>query len=373
MKCLLITNIFPPAIGGPATFIDLLAHKLVEKGHQVSVVCSREGQVVAPQRPFKVTRVDLAKRYSYEIKMRLVLLRELMSHSHILVNGLESYTFPLLKLLNKKAILKVVGDSVWERARNLGLTNLDIDEFQKIDISKEAYLAPIAAGRRAQLASAKRVVTPSEYLKQLVIGWGVGPEKVAVISNAVDISGEDTAIQVPKRTYPLRLIFVGRLTNWKGLETALLALAKTPNVELVVCGDGPELPLMVGLAKQVGVSERVKFLGRVSRPTVLAWLRSSDVAVLPSLYEGLSHSLLDALALGLPVIASRCGGNTELVQDGASGFLVPSQDPGAIASALSKLRDDAPLRHNMSLAAKALSSRYSLEGMINSYVELLGA
>ncbi|MBX7142927.1 MAG: glycosyltransferase family 4 protein [Oligoflexia bacterium] len=371
MKCLLITNIFPPAIGGPATFIDLLAHKLVEQGHQPSVVCSCEGQVPTTSRPFRVTRVDLSRRYSYEVKMRLTLLREITSHSRILVNGLEGYAFPILRLLGRHPLLKIVGDSVWERARNLGLTNLDIDQFQHSDVSNEPYLAPIARARRAQLAAAWKIVTPSEYLKGLVVGWGVNQDKVVVINNAVEAPTKESSIAIPQKSTSIRAIFVGRLTNWKGLETVLLALVNSPNVELVVCGDGSELPLMSGLARQLKVSERVKFLGRVSHPDVLAWLKSSDVAVLPSLYEGLSHTLLDALAHGLPVIASRCGGNPELVRDGISGFLVPPQNPAAICDALNTLRDNQTLRVSMGQAARAVSSNYSLHKMVTAYADLL--
>jgi glycosyltransferase involved in cell wall biosynthesis len=371
MKCLLVTNIFPPAIGGPATFMDLLAHKLLNLGHEVSVVCSSEGDVAPLPRPFPVYRANLAKRYSYEIKIRALLLAQLAQHSHILINGLESYAFPICRLLGRKPILKIVGDSAWERARNLGVTTLSIDEFQSRETQKDAFIVPIVRSRQQQLSIATKIVTPSDYLKKMVEGWGVAAEKIVVINNAVDIAELPKPASIEQSDALLRLIFVGRLTNWKGLETVLLALTRTPKVELVVCGDGPELPLLAGLAKQLDLSERVRFLGRQSRSSVLSWLQIADVAVLPSLYEGLSHTLLDALALGLPVIASSCGGNVEMVVDSTTGYLVRPQNPAALAGAILKLRDDPQLRSRMAQATKEQSKRYSLEKMVNSYAELL--
>lgn len=371
MKCLLVTNIFPPAIGGPATFMDLLAHKLLQLGHSVTVVCSSEGDLTPIPRPFPVYRANLAQRYSYEIKIRALLTAQIARHSHILINGLENYAFPICRLMGRKPILKIVGDSAWERARNLGLTTLNIDEFQSREAQNEAFVAPIISSRKKQLSIATKIVTPSDYLKKMVEGWGVASEKIIVINNAVDLAELPPPVSIESTDSQLRLVFVGRLTNWKGLETVLLALTSTPRVDLVVCGDGPELPLLVGLTKQLGLSARVRFLGRQSRTNVLSWLQVADVAVLPSLYEGLSHTLLDALALGLPVIASNCGGNREMVIDSINGYLVPPQNPNALAQAILQLRDAPQLRSRMAEASKEQSKRYSLEKMVNSYAELL--
>ncbi len=132
-RILLVTNIFPPFIGGPAIFIDRLAHSLAARGHEVTVICSSEGMPEAgydAQRPFKVCRVDLSNRYKYEIMVRLTLGWQLLRHKLILVNGLENYLARIAQLLRRRYVLKIVGDSVWEQGRNWGLVTAGFDEFQ---------------------------------------------------------------------------------------------------------------------------------------------------------------------------------------------------------------------------------------------------
>ena len=117
-KVLLVTNIFPPQIGGPATFIDRLARSLAERDHRVTVVCSSADSYDPgdAERPFAVRRVSTANRERYEIIVRARLALEMARHRLIFVNGLESYVSDVNRLLRRRYILKIVGDAVWETA-----------------------------------------------------------------------------------------------------------------------------------------------------------------------------------------------------------------------------------------------------------------
>jgi len=119
-KVLLVTDIFPPQIGGPATFIDRLAHSLATRDHDVTVVCSSpQGRDATDEaRPFTVRRVSFASRERYEVMVRLRLALEMSRHRLIFVNGLERYVAQVNQIVRRPFVLKIVGDTVWETARS---------------------------------------------------------------------------------------------------------------------------------------------------------------------------------------------------------------------------------------------------------------
>lgn len=369
-RILLVTNIFPPFIGGPAIFIDRLAHSLSARGHEVTVICSSEGMPGAAydaQRPFKVCRVDLSNRYKYEIMVRLTLLWQLLRHKLILVNGLENYLARIAQLLRRRYVLKIVGDSVWEQGRNWGLVTAGFDEFQ--NQPTPAKLMGIKAARDRCLAMADVVVTPGAWLSRVVGKWGVAEQRLQVIRNGVPMA---TFNQEPStRTGDLDILFIGRLTNWKGAETLLLALVGQTGMKLTLVGDGPELPLISNLIQQLGLQGVVTLAGKMEQAKLHTRMQSAHVLVLPSNYEGLSHTLLEAGAAGLARIASDIGGNQDAVAHEIDGILFPYGDVAALRAALLRLRDDEPLRLKLAQAARAAAQRDDFKGTVDAYVKLL--
>jgi glycosyltransferase involved in cell wall biosynthesis len=172
---------------------------------------------------------------------------------------------------------------------------------------------------------------------------------------------------------PLDVVFVGRLTNWKGVETALLALRDLHDVRLTVIGSGPEAPLLEALTQQMRLNEVVSFLGRLSREATETRVRRAHVLLLPSCYEGLSHTLLEAGERGVAIVASDVGGNRALVDSGRNGLLVPYADPAALADALRRIRDDEGLRLHLVGQMRQDVERHSFAGTTDSYVALLGS
>jgi glycosyltransferase involved in cell wall biosynthesis len=373
-RVLLVTNNFPPTIGGPATFVDALAHALARRSFRPTVLCSSpvERDATDAGRPFRVRRIALTNRYRFEVAVRIALLLEMARHEAIFVNTLEDYVSEANRLLRRRYTLKVVGDPVWERARNLGATTLDIDEFQADPAARRTWAREMARRDRAVLGAA-RIVTPSEYLKRLVCRWGVPDDRIAVIRNAVDDEFAGAGAPVSRNGGELRILFVGRLTNWKGVETLLLALRGLDGTRLVVAGAGPQLPAAVELARQLGIADRVEFAGGIRRGEIRSLMEQSHVLVLPSLYEGLSHTLLEAGAMGLALIASTCGGNREVVDDRRDGLLVPPRDVGALQASLGELRDDEQLRLRLALAAQRRATSGRFDDSVDRLVEVLCA
>jgi len=156
---------------------------------------------------------------------------------------------------------------------------------------------------------------------------------IAPNHRAADLSPEAARAQLGLDPGPL-LLYVGRLTAWKGVDALLHALQAVPDVRLLVAGDGPEEARLRALAGSQEVSARVTFLGRVDRARLALYFRAADYTALYSGYEGLSHVLLESLLAGTPVIASDKGGNPEVVRHDVNGLLVPYADPDALAGAI---------------------------------------
>lgn len=375
-RLLIVTNIFPPLIGGPATFADRLAHVLAARGHRVTVVCSSATPTDASdrERPFRVVRVSTANRYAYEVQVRAVLVRELLAHRRILVAGLESYVADAVRLAPRRYILRVPGDTVWESARNYGVTSLGFDEFQAA-AAAPPLVQGIAAQRRRSLALADLVVTPSHYLDAVVARWPGVPARRRVIHNGVALDDYPARAPAARGDAALRVLFVGRLTNWKGCETLLLAGQGLASASFTIVGDGPELPLLQGLAAQLGAAAPhaapFAFLGRQPEDAVRRHMLAHDVLVLPSNYEGLSHTLLEACAAGLVPIASDIGGNREVIQDGVNGLLVGYGDVAGLRHALESLVADDALRLELAVAARARAADFPFSRTVDGYAALL--
>lgn len=370
---LLVTDIFPPKIGGPATFIPHLAERLASQyGYRVTVVCSSDSPTdEADQlRSYRVRRLCPRDSLRYKLAARELLIRELLTHDCVLINGLEALTCQIARTLRRPYLLKVVGDPVWEAARNTGRTLLDFDRFQA-DSNEQQRFAALVESRNRRLLLARQVVTPSQYLKRIVMGWGVPQERVKVIPNGVELERFSQIPYHDRTGGPLEVLFVGRLTNWKGVETLLLAASQVRNVQITIVGDGPEYPHLVELARQLNVTNTVEFTGRLSPTEVEKRMAAAHVLVLTSLYEGLSHTLLEALAAGLPCIVSKCGGNSEVIAPGQNGLLIEPQNVRELVSSLALLESEDDILRSMSIQARAGSSDFAIDLTVEKYIELL--
>lgn len=175
--------------------------------------------------------------------------------------------------------------------------------------------------------------------------------------------GVDPTEFVPRahRARGYRLLFTGRLAAVKGLPILLEALARLaprhPAIELVLAGDGPDRAALERRAAELGVADRVRFLGYQSSEQVRALLQGADVFALPSFAEGVPVVLMEAMASGVPVVATRIAGITELVEDGVSGYVVPPGDVDALVDAIDPLLSDSELRARFGAAGRAAVER----------------
>jgi glycosyltransferase involved in cell wall biosynthesis len=146
------------------------------------------------------------------------------------------------------------------------------------------------------------------------------------------------------------------------------AMPRRDTATLLIVGDGPLRPELEREAAECGLDRSVRFLG--SHADVTTFYRIADVFVLPSVTEGLSNALLEAMAAGLPVVASDVAGNREVIEDGVNGVLVDWADPGAAAGVVLRLLDDAELRRRVGEAARRCAGRFTIASVAERYCRL---
>lgn len=175
---------------------------------------------------------------------------------------------------------------------------------------------------------------------------------------------------------PARLLFCGRVVYQKGLDLlleALAALPQDPAWELSIVGDGPARPELTAQAARLGIAHRVRFLGWTPRARLADISRDMDCFVFASRDEGMPNAVLEAMASGLPVVASRIAGNVELVEEGRTGWLVPPEDPAALAKALAAMLADPEGRRAMGRAGRrAVETGYTWNAVAARYLALCG-
>jgi glycosyltransferase involved in cell wall biosynthesis len=191
-------------------------------------------------------------------------------------------------------------------------------------------------------------ICPSRFLTQKMAAAGVFPDRLRCVPHFVDVAG------MPAKATPGGpVVFAGRLSPEKGADTLVEAVARAGAV-LEVAGDGPERGRLEALADRLAPG-RVRFHGLLPKAEVLALFRSASVVAVPSRWwENQPMTVLEALASGVPVVASDLGGLSELVEPGATGALVPPDDPQALAAALQPFLDDPAAALAMGRAGRAV-------------------
>jgi glycosyltransferase involved in cell wall biosynthesis len=366
----ILTGIFPPDIGGPATSVPELVRSLAADGWSVTVVTLADDTQSVEDDPCPVIRVPRARRWPLRALAVVRAVRASRAEV-VLANGLhlESALLPGVPVVQK-----IVGDWAWERARNAGATTTSITEFQRGPLPPKPRALRALRGWVARRA--RRVVVPSRYLGGVVAGWGVDEERIRVVFNAAPEVGEAPPDGGSATSRRQQALFVGRLVSWKHVDHMIRVLPRFGQLELAVVGTGEEQAALEVLARDLGVESRVRFLGRRDRAAVFELMRESALLVLPSSYEGMPHVVLEAFACGLPVVASDAGGTPELVRDRETGFLYPWGDLNAleraIQAALNAQEASAPVRGGAELA-QSLTSAATASGTARVLVEALEA
>jgi glycosyltransferase involved in cell wall biosynthesis len=365
MRIVVATPLFPPEIGGPATYANILLEGLSKVA----------GQGLPP---FEVEVVKFSdvrmypkffRHYVYYRRIR----KALRFADMVLALDPVSVGLPALfasKKEGKPFAVKIVGDYAWEQGQQrFGITETldafverqEVPCFVRVLRSIQTYVA----------REAVQIIVPSQYLKSIVTKWDtrIVNTKIAVIYNAMICTTSGVVPEDVKALPRPRIVTAGRLVPWKHIEGVIDAVAQVPQASLVIVGGGDEQDMLVRRASVL--ADRCVFTGVLSHADTLAVVQSADVFVLNSSYEGLSHLLIEASMLGVPSVATRIGGNPEVIIDGETGLLVESGDTFALTHALQTILSDEGLRARLSARATESSTRFSADTMLSKVADTL--
>lgn len=229
------------------------------------------------------------------------------------------------------------------------------------------WMSRLYLSRDTSTAAAVRVV--NKTVAELLPKWGVSKAKVRVVPSFY----LDRTKLVPDASIQKKydIAFCGRLVSNKGLSNVIHALTLLPDATLLVVGDGPERQAAHQLTKKLGVEHRVEFLGWLpTQEAVMRQLQSAKVFVMNSKSEGGPRVALEAMAVGLPIVATKVGIMPEVIIDGRNGMLTTGE-PDDLAAKLRTLLGDQVLREQMSEAAKDVINRFERSSLIARYAQFL--
>ncbi len=361
MRVLLVSGIYPPDIGGPATFVPKLAEKLSAQCAVTVVTLADSGLVSTREMEyFKIRKISRKTHLLIRItKMTYCLIREAKSADVIFSNGLFVETALANFFYNKKSIAKIVGDPVWERYKNAKKSQIPISGFmpRKSEILWRFQRKLLVAS----LNSYSEIITPSDQLQDLMIAWGVH-RKITVIANGTQCIDENVSVQKE-----FDVVCVSRLVPWKKLELVIRACAIS-NLKLAIAGDGPEYTNLYVLARNLNA--QVTFFGSINPDLVLGLLQKSKIYVLVSEYEGMSFSLLEAMMVGCQIVVSNTPGNAQVIKDGINGTVIPVVNESSIIAAIKEI--EVGRRNNLGVQAKKdAHDFYCLEKILTKYQSMI--
>ena len=358
-----MSGIWPPDVGGPASHAPEVADFLLARGHRVEVVTTA-GAAPAP-RPYPVRFVARSFPVGLRhLRASALISRRAKENDVVYATGMLGRTTVACAVARRPFVAKLTQDPAFERALRRGHYSGSLVDFQRQRVGFAARL--LRSARDVELHRAAHVICPSRFLAGLTEGWGVPPERVSVLANPTP-----PLPQLPERVPggPPTLAFAGRMTAPKDLGVALAAVAACDGVTLRLAGDGDERTALEARAAELGLESRVEFLGSLGRDEVLALFRNADAAILSSAWENFPHTVVEALSVGTPVIATAVGGVPEIVTDGENGLLVAPGDPAALAAAIRRFFGEPELRGRLRSAAAPSVERFAPERV---YGELEG-
>lgn len=362
MKILIATPLYPPEIGGPATHTKMLEKELPRYDIQFETV------------PFQ-----LVHKYPKIIRHLLYgyfLFKRARNVAFIYTLDGVSVGFPALvvsKLRRRPLVLRLGGDYAWEQGKQRFGVTRTLDDFTKEDKKQYGFFLRILVWVQQRVAAyASHIVLPSNYLASIVRQWPIDANKIMVISSSIDDSVLSYKLDAPDDSDNAKIVSAGRLVPWKGFLELIEAvtLLSDKSMKLVIVGEGPVRTELERAIQEKDVAKQVTLTGQLSKAELLRMCADARVFVLNSSYEGLSHQLLEVMAMGVPVIASNVAGNAELVQDEVNGLLVSVGDTVSLKNALERLLTDEELRTKIIKGGKETVQKFTPDAVMKEFLTL---
>jgi glycosyltransferase involved in cell wall biosynthesis len=332
---------FPPNSGGQGYYVYNLSKKLVEKGHKVTVITrgSWTKTLCEETNGVNIYRAKFPPCYPFHLQTHGVFVNQLLKLLEPCLDVLHLHN-PNIPVIHT-SLPTIVTEHGTAKSH---IENFDVLDFHSLMLKMFSQLY-ISIDQKI-INNAGRVTAVSHACaRELEESYSV--KKAGVLHNGVD-----TAFFTPaEKTEGSYVLYTGALISRKGLldlvKSAEYVRQSIPNVKFILTGKGPLEKLLKKTIHMIGLDENFSFLGYIGRDELLRLYQNAMVYVLPSYYEGLPTTLLEAMACGTPTVATNVPGNSEVVSDGITGFLVPPRNPEELADAILKILSNDTLRRRM--------------------------
>jgi glycosyltransferase involved in cell wall biosynthesis len=385
IKLCIVSPLFHPDLGGVGRQAVFLTNKLREKGLDLFVISRMMKNTPEFQPPLNIdifympalmphvhileekSFFNLWISLSFSLMLVFKLFRMRKKYNIVHFHGASIpliICLPLLKLLRKKVIAKVLASRLGTEAGSLK--------------GKYLFVGNVLAWT---LRSTDKFIAISQEIADGLKKNGIQPEKIKKITNFADtekfrpINSQErhilkTALSIDK---DIVINFTGRIVERKGVDILVNAFAESmelmPSSILIIVGAGPDEDKIKNMASKLGINNKIRFFGH-SRE-VIKYYHAADIYVLPSYAEGMPNSLLEAMACGLPIIASKIGGVVDVIENGKDGILFEPGDISGLSSALVRLSKDVGLRVRLGEEArKKAVEGFSIERVADEYIKI---
>ena len=369
MNILITVGIFPPDIGGPASFVPKISEFLIEHGHNIKIICLSEVKNKNTEDNLDVIRIKRSNNLPIRwIKTIYQIVKNGKRSDLIFVNGLGVESAIANLILQKQLIRKIVGDPVWERAYNKKRITESFDDFQN---NKHSFLIEVQKLlRNWSINSAEIVITPSDHLKSFVSGIGYS-KKILKINNGVNITDINRANESKA---DINLIIISRLVVQKNINIVIEAmkLLDNKNLKLSIIGEGGEFSKLESTIHDLNLQNQVQLLGKIDNNKISQFLLTADIFIQASDYEGLPHSVLEAINYEVPILSTETGGCKDLLNDGERGFIIPMPpDKKVIAENISFIIENKAEATKRANEAKSfINKKHNFLEQANQYMKI---
>ena len=370
MRVLVTVGIFPPDIGGPATFVPKIAKYFQDElNYEIEILTLSDNKNSNINDDFSVKRIDRNLPIIYRWLKTIFTIYKLGKNKDLIfVNGLGTETTIANIFLKKKIIRKIVGDPVWERTYSKAKISESFDEFQV-----KNYGFSISLQKKVRSFSIKKsdiVVTPSKHLKNFILNLGF-KNKIEIINNGVFIPEENTNIFTNDQ---INITIVSRLVSHKNIKKIIRAISdlNDPLIYLNIIGDGPELNQLQRISLESNNKDNIIFHGKLNRDDINHIFLKSDIYIQASNYEGLPHSLLEAMSYGIPVLCTPVGECKEILGNEDRGYILDLPvSKNNIKSKISEIISEKNIANKKGERGKDfINEKYNLTNSFNLYKNL---
>ncbi len=324
MKLVIATPLYPPEIGGPATYAELLFNWLPERGIETELIKFSDVRYLP----------KIIRHYAYYRRV----LKFSRCSDMILALDPVSVGLPAMKAAKKTGkpfVVKIVGDYAWEQGQQRFGIAQDLDEFVRTE-QKNLFVKNLQRIQKYVAQNATKIIVPSEYLKNIVIQWGIRKEKITIINNSIQLPAHIPMFE--KKEGEFLVVSAGRRVPWKGFEAVERLQKERPHWRVFIASNLP-------------------------REQAIGWMKTADVFVLNSHYEGFPHVLVEAMTLGTPVIATDTRGNREVA--GESALYIPPGDEKALKKAVMDTENDYKAARARALIGQTRMKQFGVNFMLD--------